>query len=118
MSRFFTINGKRYVAKPFDFNTVCDLEDNGVPLQEMAKKPMSMARAYFALCFNGDKEKAGLEIQAHVMAGGNINELYTVMGEEMNESDFFQALNQTEGEETPEMEGEATPKVESEKKAK
>ena len=29
MSRFFTINDKRYQAKPFDFNTVCDLEDNG-----------------------------------------------------------------------------------------
>lgn len=110
MGRFFTINGKRYTAKPFDFNTVCDLEDNGVSLQEMSKKPMSMARAYFALCFNGDKERAGNEIQEHVKAGGNFNELYTVMGEEMNDSDFFQALNQRTDEETQTVENEKTQK--------
>ena len=102
MSRFFVINGKRYTAKPFDFNTVCDLEDNGVSLTEMSKKPMSMARAYFALCFNGTKEDAGKEIQEHVKAGGNFNDLYTAMGDEMNESDFFQALNKTETAENPE----------------
>ena len=102
--RTFVINGKRYNAKPFDFNTVCDLEDNGVSLTEMSKKPMSMARAYFALCFNGSKEDAGKEIQAHVKAGGDFNELYTVMGDEMTESDFFQALTKAESEETPKME--------------
>ena len=112
MSRFFTINEKRYQAKPFDFNTVCDLEDNGVSLQDMSKKPMSMARAYFALCLNGDKEKAGKEIQEHVMHGGDFNDLYTAMGEELNESDFFQALNQKQNEETPEVE------IKEEKKAK
>ena len=112
MSRFFTINDKRYQAKPFDFNTVCDLEDNGVSLAEMTKKPMSMARAYFALCLNGDKEKAGNELQEHVKHNGNFNELYTVMGEEMNDSDFFRALNQKEEEETPAVEGKKDKKTE------
>lgn len=102
--RTFTINGKRYNAKPFDFNTVCDLEDYGVALSEMTKKPMSMARAYFALCYNGDKAEAGKEIQEHVKNGGNFNDLYKAMGEEMNESDFFQALNKKENEENPEVE--------------
>ena len=102
--RTFTINGKRYNAKPFDFNTVCDLEDNGVALIEMQKKPMSMARAYFALCFNGSKEDAGKEIEAHVKAGGNFNDLYSVMGDEMNDSDFFQALKKAEDEEAPKTE--------------
>lgn len=105
--RTFTINGKRYNAKPFDFNTVCDLEDNGVSLSEMSKKPMSLARAYFSLCFNGSKEDAGREIQEHVKAGGDFNELYTAMGDEMNESDFFQALKKDEAETNPE-----TPKKE------
>ena len=102
--RTFTINGKRYNAKPFDFNTVCDLEDNGVPLQEMRNKPMSMVRAYFALCYNGSKEDAGAEIQAHVIGGGNFNDLYKVMGDEMNDSDFFQALSKAQDEETPKVE--------------
>ena len=104
MSRFFVINGKRYTAKPFDFNTVCDLEDNGVSLAEMSKKPMSMARAYFALCFGGSKEDARKEIQAHVKAGGDFNDLYKAMGDEMNESDFFQALNKAQTQENPEVE--------------
>ena len=111
MSRFFTINDKRYQAKPFDFNTICDLEDNGVSLAEMTKKPMSMARAYFALCFNGDKEKAGIEIQEHVKHGGDFNDLYTVMGEEMNDSDFFRALNQKQEQETPEVESKEEKKT-------
>ena len=111
MSRFFTINDKRYQAKPFDFNTICDLEDNGVSLAEMTKKPMSMARAYFALCFNGDKEKAGTEIQEHVKKGGYFNELYTVMGDEMNDSDFFRALNQKQEQEAQEVEGKEDKKT-------
>lgn len=104
MERTITINGKIYRAKPFDFNTVCDLEDSGVSLQEMQKKPMSMLRAYVGLCIKGSKEKAGEEIQAHIIGGGNFNEVYTVMGEEMNDSDFFQALSKAANEETPETE--------------
>lgn len=106
MGRFFTVNGKRYQAKPFDFNTICNLEDNGVPLQKMQEKPMSMARAYFAECYNGDKEKAGEELQAHVISGGTFDEIYKVMGEEMNESDFFRALNQKQNEEDQTVENE------------
>ena len=106
MNRFFTVNGKKYKAVPFTFNTVCELEDNGVPLQEMQKKPMSMVRAYFALCLNGDKEKAGKEIEDHVISGGDFNEIYTVMGEEMNDSDFFRALNKKTDEENQQVENE------------
>lgn len=107
--RYFTINEKRYAAKPFNFNTVCNLEDNGVSIQEMTKKPMSMARAYFALCANLDKDKAGEEIEKHVEKGGTFNDLYTAMGEEMSESDFFQALNKKTSEETTTMEMEEKP---------
>ena len=110
MNRFFVINGKRYTAKPFDFNTVCDLEDSGISLAEMAKKPMSMARAYFSLCFKGSTEDAGKEIQAHIVSGGDFTDLYEAMGAEMNESDFFQALNKRTEEETP------TEKTEKERK--
>lgn len=109
--RTFTINGKRYNAKPFDFNTVCDLEDSGVALSEMTKKPMSMARAYFAICLDGDTEKAGQEIQAHVISGGNLNELYTVMGNEMNDSDFFQALNKKTEQDAQTVESEKEKKT-------
>lgn len=111
MNRFFTINGKKYAAKPFDFNTVCELEANGVPLTQMKDKPMSMVRAYLALCLNGNVEEAGKEIQSHILAGGNFNDIYTVMGEEMNDSDFFRALNQNQDEETTTVEKETVKKT-------
>jgi len=100
--RTFTVNGKRYNAVPFSFNTVCDLEEQGVSIAQMSEKPMSMVRAYFNLCFKGSKTEAGEEIEAHVKKGGKFDEIYTVMGDEMNESDFFLALKENEGEETPE----------------
>lgn len=92
MKHTFTINNVVYTAKEFDFNTVCDLEDYGVSLEEMQKKPTSAIRAYFALCTGGSIEDAGNEMQAHIMAGGNLNDLTQAMVAEMNESDFFQAL--------------------------
>ena len=46
----FTVNGKEYRAKEFDFNLMCDFEDMGISIADMSKKPMAVVRAYFALC--------------------------------------------------------------------
>ena len=43
----FKVNEKEYVAKPFDFNLICDLEDMGISLQDAGRKPMGMIRASF-----------------------------------------------------------------------
>lgn len=91
----FTVNGAEYKAKPFDFNLVCDLEDMGVPIEEMGKKKMSMVRAYFALCAGKGNEFAGKELNAHFVGGGKFEEIIEVMNKEMEISDFFQALNKT-----------------------
>ena len=40
----FTVNGKTYKAKPFDFNMVCDLEDMGISMQDASNKPMGNSR--------------------------------------------------------------------------
>ena len=37
--RTFTVNEKSYKAKDFDFNLVCDLEDMGISLDQIKKKP-------------------------------------------------------------------------------
>lgn len=102
--RTFTINGKLYRAKPFTFNLLADLEDMGINLEQMQKKPMSAIRAYFALCAGGDAEYAGSEIQAHMIAGGNLTAISDAMAGELNDSDFFRSLatqpkeDETEGE--------------------
>ena len=107
----FTVNNKKYVAKDFTYNTVCDLEDMGVALSDFKGKPMSVVRAYLAVCADSDMEYAGNEIQAHVVAGGNFDDMMQIMSEKMDESDFFRAL-QSRTEENP-SEGE-----EAESKAK
>lgn len=102
----FTVNNKKYVAKDFTYNVVCDLEDYGVSLSDFKAKPMSVIRAYLAVCADRDMDYVGDEIQAHIIAGGNFDEMMNCMSEKMDESDFFRALqsrtegNPTEGTET------------------
>lgn len=105
MTKYFTLNNRRYEAKEFDFNMVCDLQEMGVDvlnISSLKKNPISAIRAYVSICMGGDKELAGSEIQAHIVDGGDFNEILTVMQEQMGESDFFQALNKGAEEETPE----------------
>lgn len=106
----FTVNGKQYKAKEFDFNLVCDLEDLGISLQEAEKKPMSMVRAYFSFCAGRGKEYAGKEMEAHIIGGGTFKDVVTAMSDEMKKSDFFRSLNEnseTEVAEDTEEKGEA-----------
>lgn len=98
----FTVNKKEYKAKPFDFNLVCDLEDMGISMREMNKKQMVTMRAYFALCAGISNEQAGKEMEAHIIAGGNFEEISTALNEEMDKSDFFRALIKTAEEEDTE----------------
>lgn len=91
----FTVNNKRYEAVPFDFNTICDLEDFGVSMSDMQKKAMSATRAYFALCTpSRDLSYAGNEMQAHIISGGKFDDIIKAMTKEMTESDFFRAMQE------------------------
>ena len=92
----FVVNGVTYVAKPFDFDMVCELEDMGVTFERIDKMPMSLIRAYFAICANTDKEQASALIQNHMIHGGKLEDVTNAMGKEMENSDFFRALSKDE----------------------
>lgn len=92
----FTVNGVVYTAKPFDFDMVCELEDMGVSFDRIDKMPMSLIRAYFAVCANTDKEQAAQLIQNHMIKGGKLDDVTDAMGKEMENSDFFRALQPKE----------------------
>ena len=96
----FEINGKEYVAKKFDFNMVCDLEDMGISLADAGEKPMSMVRAYFAICANKNREFAGSEMEAHLANGGSFDGIMSAMSDELEKSDFFRNLGQTKEQKT------------------
>lgn len=104
----FEVNGKKYTAKEFDLNLVCDLEDFGISLEEVNKKSMSTIRAYFALCAGLDKDDAGKEIQQHLISGGKFNGIVEVMSKAMENSDFFCALKEKSETENTESETETT----------
>lgn len=88
----FEINGITYKAAEFDFNLTCELEDNGVSLADIRKKPMSFIRTYVALSAGMDVDVAGKEIEAHITNGGKLDEVMNVMMEQINDSDFFRHL--------------------------
>ena len=91
----FTVNGKEYKAKAFDFNMMCDFEDMGISIEDMGKKPMAVVRAYFALCSGRGKDFAGKEMESHLINGGSFDDVVSAMSEEMEKSDFFRTLQQT-----------------------
>lgn len=101
--RTFTINGKTYKAKPFDFNLLCDMEDMGVSVGENSKS-LSMLRAYLAICAGEDNEFAGREINQHVVGGGSLDGAFDALKKEMELSDFFQALKEAKGQEAQVLE--------------
>lgn len=103
MVKLFTVNGKSYRAKEFDFNLLCDLEEQGLSLEDIDKKPMSLIRTYLAFCGNITKEEAGKEIENHLINGGAFDDVVEAMSKEMQDSGFFRSMGaktETEDEET------------------
>lgn len=116
MERIFKFNGKAYKAVPFSFNTICDLERYGVSLSDISERPISTVRGYFAVCGHMTVEEAGAELEAGIINGENMNEIMSVMQEQIAESGFFHAINKSqeptpqESEEAPETAVAETPK--------
>ena len=106
MIKMFVVNDKRYTAKEFDFNLLCDLEEQGLSLEDIDKKPMSLIRTYLAFCGNISKEEAGKEIEKHLINGGKFNDVVEAMSQQMQESGFFRAIGQTSEEEDAETSSE------------
>ena len=92
----FTVNGVTYTAKPFDFDMVCELEDLGVSFERIDKMPMSLIRAYFAVCAETDKQQAAALLQNHMVKGGKLEDITEAMSKEMENSDFFRSLQSKE----------------------
>ena len=90
------VNKVSYATKPFDFDMICELEDMGVTFERIDKMPMSLIRAYFAICAGTSKEQASLLLQNHLMNGGKLEDIITPITKEMNDSDFFRSLASSE----------------------
>jgi len=96
------INGKTYKTPELGFNEMCQLEDMGVQIIDMQRKPFGCVRAFVALAMQTDAETAGNAIEEHLMNGGKLDDVYTEMVKAASESGFFQALNKAATEENTE----------------
>lgn len=96
----FTINKKQYNSIPFDFETMCQLEERGIEIEDIGtRKTLSTIRAYFSMCSGFPNVLASKEINQHIVSGGNLTELMEVIDKEMEKSDFVNAV--LRGAETP-----------------
>ena len=85
------LNGKTYQIPELTFNAVCRLEELGVSLTEIDKKPMAAIRGFIALA-TGSLESAGNELEAHILSGGKLEEITQEITKAVSGSGFFQKL--------------------------
>lgn len=88
----FTINGTEYEGAKLSYNTVCDLKSLGFDITQFQENPWGFMRAYFSISSGMPLKLAGDEIEAHMVSGGDLNELSEVLSKEVEVSGFFQAL--------------------------
>lgn len=100
------INGVEYKNVPITFNTICQLEERGVNVSDMGAHMMSAVRAYAAICMRKSESDAGKEIEAHIVNGGELNDIIEPFSKEVEKSDFFQKLAAKARTETPDAESE------------
>ena len=86
-----TINGKEYTIPEFTFDTVCELEENGVDLLSGVndRKLATTVRGLVAWVTGYDTRSASREIQEHIENGGNIVDILNAISNEMSKSGFF-----------------------------
>lgn len=88
------LNGKQYTIPELDFNAMCQLEEMGVALVSLDKKVMSTIRGFLALAMRTDIDTAGKALETHIINGGDLTEIMNEINKAVEESGFFQALQQ------------------------
>lgn len=86
------INGKNYKVPELTFNAMCELEDMGVSITSLDKKPMATIRGFLALAI-GDTEQAGKELEEHIVNGGKLDDVISDITRAVQDSNFFRALS-------------------------
>lgn len=92
----FTVNSKKYTAKEIDVTALCVFEECGLELKDIGKinkKIFSFLRAYISFCGDIDADEAGVELNQHIVNGGNLEDVTKAFTEALKNSNFFRALN-------------------------
>lgn len=90
----YTINGKEYKSKRFDFAALVKFEECGINMSDLQNlknlaKPLTLIVAVCAWVMDCDKETATKEINSHIENGGSLEDCTKIL-ESLKDSDFFQ----------------------------
>lgn len=93
-----TINNHIYPNVYIGFNVMCKWARLGIDISNTENAMMSfpLIQAYVAELMKSDLEKAGNEIDAHLMNGGTFEDIANGLTEAFTESGFFRAIGKSE----------------------
>lgn len=95
MARTVEINGTTYTVPELDFNAVAELSENGVDIfsrKNGKKNALQLIRGIAAWIMGTDVDEAGTEIGEHIIANGELPPLMDILREEIETSNFLNAL--------------------------
>lgn len=94
MKRNVTINKKAYGVKEVTFDAVCELEQLGVSIFDFSNlkgKMFTLSRGCFAFHSGLTLEEASVEIQEHLLNGGELGDFEPFI-EAITQTGFFDQL--------------------------
>lgn len=100
MSNTFKVNGKEIIGAEITFGTVRKMTKLGVDFNNITADLPGLVSAYVTVSTHASQDTVDRELQAHIVNGGNFDEILDAFQNEMDESDFFQALAKTDKTET------------------
>lgn len=83
------INGKIYEAPSLNFESMCKLEDWGISVSDLSRRPLACLSGFVALAIGGNLASGRAEINAHIENGGNLDELADELNKAVEDSSFF-----------------------------
>ena len=85
------INGKTYTPARLTFGAMRLMEKNGLSINDIGSRPLEFLALYLALSMgNGaDVDTAAAELDAHLDAGGDLNEISEALDNAVRASGFF-----------------------------
>lgn len=83
------INGKEFESPRMNFATLCRLEEAGIAISDIGSRPLTLLCAFAALAMNVPMGEAQRELDAHMSAGGTLDEISGALDQAVRESGFF-----------------------------
>lgn len=97
MKKYMKIGEEKIEAKDFEYDLILDLEDAGITIAEMMKKPMKLLRAYISVCSGKSLNETSELIKNNPKC---IVAAIETMNAKMDEATFFREMFEGEEEET------------------